>query len=137
MRTVSKCFGLLLTLASGQAFAGAPTYHKDVSGILQTHCQDCHRPGQVAPFSLLTYEQARKRGSDLVTVTEGHRMPPWRASTNEGGPFRDARVMSRAELATVAAWVAAGCPGGDAKDALPAKSWGSDWPLGEPDLVLS
>ena len=45
----------------------APTYHKDVVRILQEHCQDCHRPNQVAPFSLLTYEQARKGGSDLAT----------------------------------------------------------------------
>ena len=137
MRTVSKCLGLMLTLGSGPALAAGPTYHKDVSRVLQNHCQDCHRPGQVAPFSLLTYEQARKRGSDLVAVTEGHKMPPWPASMKEGGPFRDARVMSAAETAMIAEWVAAGCPEGDAKDAPAAKSWGSDWPLGEPDLVLS
>jgi hypothetical protein len=91
----------------------------------------------VAPFSLLTYDQARKRASDIATVTESHTMPPWPASTKEGGPFRDARVLSEAELATIAAWAEAGAPEGDAKDAPPARTWASDWPLGEPDLVLA
>jgi hypothetical protein len=133
--------GLGLSLAGGPARAGeagpAPSYHKDVVRILQKHCQDCHRPGQVAPFALLSYEQARKRASDIATVTEQHRMPPWPASTKEGGPFRDARVMSDAEVATLAAWAEAGAPEGDPKDAPPAKSWASDWALGDPDLVLT
>jgi hypothetical protein len=115
----------------------APTYHKQVVSILQKHCQDCHRPGQVAPFSLLTYEQARKRASDLVAVTTEHKMPPWPASTTEGGPFRDARVMTDDEVATLSAWVEAGCPEGDPNQAPPPRTWASEWPLGEPDLVLT
>src|SRR4051812_27603675 len=98
--------GLVLVLVIGlgggtPAAAAAPTYHGEVVRILQKHCQDCHRPGQVAPFSLLTYEQARKRASDLATVTERRQMPPWHASRAEGGPFRDARVLSEAEIATL------------------------------------
>jgi len=127
--------------AAGGRVSGAsparPTYHGAVERVLQQHCQDCHRPGQVAPFSLLTYEQARKRAADLETVTGGHAMPPWPASTTEGGPFRDARVLSDAEIATVADWVAADCPKGDPKDAPPARTWDSDWALGTPDLVLT
>ncbi|MDB5351867.1 MAG: Copper type ascorbate-dependent monooxygenase, C-terminal domain protein [Planctomycetota bacterium] len=83
--------------------AEPPTYNKDVAPILQRQCQDCHRPGQVAPFSLLTFHQARKRAADLVSVTAEKRMPPWHASTIEGGPFKDARVLSAAEIATIAA----------------------------------
>jgi mono/diheme cytochrome c family protein len=128
--------GLSLTASAGAA-TPTPTYHRDVARILQQHCQDCHRPGEVAPFSLLTYSHARKRASDIVTVTESRKMPPWPASTTEGGPFRDARVMSPAEIAVLAAWVAADCPEGDPKDAPPARTWTSDWALGEPDLVLS
>src|SRR5262245_14017306 len=71
--------------------AGVPTYHNEVVRILQKNCQDCHRPGQVGPFSLLSYEQTRKRASDLATVIEQRTMPPWPASTEEGGPFRDER----------------------------------------------
>ena len=119
------------------ALAGdAPTYHRDVVRILQKHCQDCHRPGQVAPFSLLSYEQARKRSSDIVTVTQDRVMPPWHASTSEGGPFVGARVLSDAEKKILAAWAEASCPEGDPSHEPPAKSWSSEWALGPPDLVL-
>jgi Copper type II ascorbate-dependent monooxygenase, C-terminal domain len=133
--------GGIWLFARGPAVAGrpspSPTYHKDVVPILQKHCQDCHRPGQVAPFSLLTYAQARKRGPDLVTVTDSHKMPPWPASTTEGGPFRDVRRLSPSERTTLAAWAETGCSEGNVKEAPPSRSWSSDWPLGEPDLVLA
>ena len=107
-------FVLLWGLPGGMAAWGAaPTYHRDVAPILQKHCQDCHRPGQVAPFSLLIYEQARKRAADVAGLTTDHRMPPWPASTTEGDPFRDARVLSDAQIATLLAWNEAGCPEGD------------------------
>jgi mono/diheme cytochrome c family protein len=132
-------FGLLLAAAClGRGAAGGepPTYHREVERILQRHCQDCHRPGQVAPFALLTYEQARKRAHDLADVTGERRMPPWPASTTEGGSFRDARVLSDAEVAALAAWVEADCPQGDPRDAPQARDFGSGWKLGPPDLVL-
>ena len=108
-------------LGAGVVRAEVPTYHRDVSRILQNNCQDCHRPGQVAPFSLLTFEQARKRASDIVRITEDRKMPPWPASTEAGGPFRDARLLSSSEIETLDRWVEAGCPEGDAKDAPPAR----------------
>jgi hypothetical protein len=117
--------------------AEAPTYHREVVRILQENCQDCHRPGQVAPFGLLSFEQARKRAADIVDVTEARKMPPWPASTEEGGPFRDARVLSESEIATLEAWLDAGCPEGSPGDAPPPRSWASEWPLGPPDLVLT
>jgi hypothetical protein len=120
-----------------EAHAGAPTYHGEVARILQQNCQECHRPGQVAPFALLSYDQARKRAVDIVSVTEARTMPPWPASTDEGGPFRDARVLAETEIATLAAWVEAGCPEGDPTDAPPAPERASDWALGPPDLVLT
>jgi hypothetical protein len=131
-------FGWLgsLTIFSS-AFAGSPTYHKDVLPILQKNCQDCHRPGQVAPFSLLTYEQARKRGADLAHVTSQRLMPPWPAAPNPEHPFRDERVLTEAEIRTLNAWSEAGCPEGDSKDAPPPREFSSAWPLGEPDLVLT
>ncbi len=123
---------------SSPARAGqTPTYHREVVRILQKNCQDCHRPGEVAPFSLLTYEQARKRSADIANVTGSHTMPPWPASTTEGGPFRDARVLSAAEIETLADWAASGSPEGDPKDAPPPRTWSSDWALGTPDLVIT
>jgi hypothetical protein len=90
----------------------------------------------VAPFSLLDYEQARKRASDIVSVTEDRVMPPWHASTTEGGPIRGARVLSEGERKTLADWADAEAPEGDPKDAPPPRTWTSDWALGPPDLVL-
>ena len=141
MRRSRIIFGLGLALGIGQAATGAraegPTYHKDVAAILRENCQECHRPGQVAPFALLTYDQARKRAADIVEVTGEKVMPPWPASTSYGGPFRDERVLADAEVATLREWLEAGCPEGYPKDALPPKVFSSDWPLGEPDLVLT
>src|SRR5262249_25114479 len=98
-------WGLDATLLVGFAVAAspearcadAPTYHRDVAPILQKNCQECHRPGQVAPFSLLDYTQARKRADDIADVTQRRTMPPWHASTTDGGPFRDARVLEDRE----------------------------------------
>src|SRR5277367_4000390 len=83
---------ILGMITTSAALADGPTYHKDVAAILQKNCQECHRPGQVAPFSLLTYEQARKRGTDISHVSGERTMPPWPASTTYGGPFVDQRV---------------------------------------------
>jgi mono/diheme cytochrome c family protein len=115
----------------------APTYHKDISRILQAHCQECHRPGQVAPFPLLTWEQARKRASDLASVTAGRTMPPWHASTSEGGPFRDARILTPSEISTLSAWAEADAPEGDPADAPAPRAFPSTWALGVPDLILA
>lgn len=132
--------GLTLALLAPAAAAdkpAAPTYHKDIAPLVQKHCQDCHRPGQVAPFSLLTFDQARKRAGDLAAVIGDRAMPPWPASTSYGGPFHDARVLSEAEVAAFRAWAEAGAPEGDPKDAPPPRTFSSEWPLGEPDLVLT
>jgi hypothetical protein len=128
---------IVLSLGTTGALGATPTYHGEVVRILQDHCQECHRPGQVAPFSLLSYEQARKRASDITDVIQERRMPPWHASTTEGGPFREARVLSSAEIATLAAWVEAGAPEGDPADAPAPREFPSGWALGEPDLVLT
>ena len=104
-------FGVVAAASSTTAAAEkpAPTYFKDVVRILQKNCQDCHRPNQLAPFSLLTYEQARRRAGDLAHVTGERIMPPWPASSSFGGPFRDARELTGEEIATFRAWVDSGC----------------------------
>ncbi len=128
----------LILASSGPTARGeGPTYSKDVAAILQKNCQDCHRPGQVAPFALLSYDQAKKRAADIAHVTGDRYMPPWPASTTFGGPFRDQRVLGDAEVATLRAWADAGCPEGDAKDAPPPRAFAADWPLGTPDLILT
>ena len=138
MWKLSLFFGVVAACTT--AFAAdkpAPTYHKDVVRILQKNCQDCHRPNQVAPFALLTYEQARKRTSDLARVTGERLMPPWPASPSFGGPFRDARVLTADEIATLQSWADSNCPEGDPNDAPKPRTFSSDWALGEPDVILT
>ncbi len=126
---------LTSSIAVSGAEKPAPSYHKDVVRILQKNCQDCHRPDQVAPFSLLSYEQARRRGADLAHVTAERIMPL--ACLVELRPFRDARVLTDDELSTLEAWVEAKCPEGDPKDAPAPRTFSSAWPLGEPDVTLT
>ncbi len=133
MWKLSLFFGVVAACTT--AFAAdkpAPTYHKDVVRILQKNCQDCHRPNQVAPFALLTYEQARKRASDLARVTGERLMPPWPASPSFGGPFRHARVLTADEIATLQSWADSNCPEGDPNDAPKPRTFSSDWAPASP-----
>src|SRR5262249_48231864 len=98
---------------------GKVTYYKDVLPILQNHCQQCHRPGEVGPFSLMTYRQAVNWADDIRTYTQKRVMPPWKPS--EGLPFHNERRLSDKELDTLAAWVDGKTPAGDPNDAPPAK----------------
>jgi peroxiredoxin len=110
------------------------TYYKDVLPILQANCQQCHRPGQVGPFSLMTYKQAVRWADDLVGETKARRMPPWKPT--ERGVFTNERSLTDAQLRTLQAWVDQGMAAGNAKDAPPAPKFTDGWKLGKPDLVL-
>ncbi len=113
-----------------------PTYSKDVAAILYKNCLDCHRKGQVGPFSLETYEQARKRASDLATVVSEKTMPPWKAVHGFGVPFKDERSLPEKEIATIVAWAENNAPEGDPADLPPKPSYSDDWRLGTPDLIV-
>lgn len=111
-----------------------PAYYKDVLPILQTHCQVCHRPGEVGPFALQTYKQAVAWADDIKQYTHNRSMPPWKP--RDGKEFIGDRRMSTKEIDTLAKWVNAGCPEGDPKDAPPTPKFPDGWVLGKPDLVL-
>ncbi len=113
-----------------------PTYSRDVAPILQKNCQECHRRGQVAPFALETYKQARKRASDIASVVEERRMPPWKASPHYGVQFRGDRSLAEKDIATLIAWSESGAPEGDRGELPPNPKFSDDWALGKPDLVL-
>jgi len=117
------------------AKAGEVTYYRDVLPVLQSRCQECHRPGEVGPFSLLTYRQAVNWASDLKDYTQRRLMPPWKIA--EGLPFHNERKLSAKELATVAAWVDGNTPEGDPRHAPPPRKFPEGWRLGKPDLVLT
>lgn len=112
------------------------TYHRDVAGILQKHCQDCHRPGEIGPMPLLSYEDAANWAGMIREVVKERRMPPWHADPSIG-VFRNDRRLSEQELATLLTWVDQGCPEGDAKDAPPPRSFVTGWRIGKPDAVFS
>ena len=118
------------------ATAARPTYCKDVAPILQKNCQECHRPGQVGPFSLETYDQARKRASDIAAVVEDRAMPPWKSDPHIGVKFKDVRALSEEDIATVLAWVQADAPEGNRADLPPNPKFPDDWQFGTPDLVV-
>jgi len=129
----TEAVGCPIALPAAKA-DGEVTFHRDVAPLLQKHCQECHRPGGVAPFALTTYRQARNWAGDIVDYTKDRRMPPWKPT--DGLPFRHERRMSDAEIKALASWVAAGTPEGDVKHAPPARTFADGWQLGKPDLVL-
>jgi len=116
--------------------AARPTYCKDVASILQKNCQECHRPGQVGPFALQTYDQARKRASDIAAVAEDRAMPPWKAAPHFGVKFKDARTLSDQDISTLVAWAEADAPEGNPTDLPAPPKFPDDWQLGRPDLVI-
>jgi mono/diheme cytochrome c family protein len=115
--------------------AGKVTYHRDVVPLLQQHCQSCHRPGEVAPFSLMTYRQAVRWADDIKEYTRSRKMPPWKPV--EGATFAGARRLTDEEIATLAAWVDGGTPEGNPLEAPAPRRFADGWQLGEPDLVLT
>jgi len=116
--------------------AAAPTYAKEVAPILRDNCQQCHRPGQVGPFPLETYEQARKRAADIADQTSERRMPPWKPSPGFGAAFAHSKALTADEIATLAAWAEAGAPRGNPADEPAPAAFSTDWALGKPDLII-
>jgi mono/diheme cytochrome c family protein len=115
--------------------AGTPTFARDVAPILFRHCAACHRPGEVAPFPLLEYRDARKRAGQLVETTATGHMPPWKAVAGHG-EFRNENRLSPAALDVLKRWAEAGAPEGDAQDLPPRPRFAEGWQLGAPDLVV-
>jgi mono/diheme cytochrome c family protein len=115
--------------------ADSPTFNKEVSSILFQNCATCHRPGQAAPFSLLTYADAKKRAKLIAQVTESHQMPPWKADKSDYD-FRGERHLKEPDIALLQKWVAAGMPEGDPAHPPVPPIFAGDWPLGKPDLVV-
>jgi hypothetical protein len=130
---------MLRSAACGLALAGvalaAPSYYKDIEPILQNHCQGCHRPGEIAPMSFLTYEDVRPWAKAIKAAVLEKKMPPWQADPHYG-KFRNDRALSPETLSTLTAWVDAGAPEGDPKDAPAPVSFMEGWNIGKPDLVF-
>jgi mono/diheme cytochrome c family protein len=114
-----------------------PTFAEDIAPIVYANCATCHRPGQAAPFSLLSYEDVKRRATLVVSATSRRYMPPWHATPAPGFPeFRDERRLADADIATIKAWVDAGMPSGDLSKAPALPVFTDGWALGPPDVEV-
>jgi len=115
-----------------------PTFNKEVVRIFQDHCQSCHHPGDIAPFSLMTYADAAAHTDAIKFMTSTHQMPPWKPvqGCNEFAGTEE-RTLPQSDVDTIAKWVDNGAPEGYAVDLPPQKQFEDGWSLGKPDLVLS
>ena len=118
--------------------AGVPTYSRNVAAILRAKCEGCHRPGEVAPFSLQTYQQASAWAADIKRYTQNHQMPPWKPAPGYGDFKDEAHInLTDAERAVLSKWADANAPLGNAKEVPPPRQFTSGWQLGEPDMVIA
>jgi mono/diheme cytochrome c family protein len=115
--------------------ATQPTFNEHIAPLVWKSCAGCHRPGEVAPFSLLTYADVKKRGRNVLTVVEDRYMPPWHPVPGYGS-FRDNPRLSDEQVDTVRAWVKAGMPEGPTEKLGKPPTFTTGWQLGEPDLVV-
>jgi peroxiredoxin len=133
---VTNAPGCPITRGGGASRQVKETYCRDVAPILQKRCQVCHRPGQSAPFSLLTYKDASRWAGAIREVVEAGRMPPWGANPKHGKFANDPSLTDR-EKEVLFHWVLGGCPEGDPKDLPKPARFPSGWSIPGPDLVLS
>ena len=136
--------GLFTLSAAAAGWAADParpvTFSKDVAPILERSCQNCHRPGSIAPMSLLTYKDARPWARSIKEKVVLRQMPPWHIDRNVGiTKFKDDPSLSEQEIATISAWVDQGAAEGDPADMPPPRQFSDldKWHIGKPDVVVS
>ena len=132
----------VLVLAGAMTLAAAAadnkpnvTFHKDVLPVLQKHCQECHRPGEIGPMALLDYKQTRPWAKAIKAQVLAQKMPPWPINRTVG-KFANDRSLSKAEIDTLVAWVDGGAKEGNAKDAPKPVEWVKGWNIGKPDFEV-
>ncbi|MSR48166.1 MAG: redoxin domain-containing protein [Planctomycetes bacterium] len=145
MSHVRVAFGVAVTAAflvavdaahpADPARSDPPTFAADVAPIVFANCSSCHRPGEVGPFSLLTYEDVRKRAKMIDRVVSEKLMPPWHPVEGHG-EFADELALTPREIETIEKWVAADMPEGDRSKTPALPKFIDGWQLGEPDLVV-
>lgn len=127
---------LTSAVAASNRKAGNVTFTKDVAPILYNRCVECHRPGEIAPMSLLTYADARPWAKSIREKVVERKMPPWLADPKHG-EFENERRLSDKEISTIVAWVDGGAAKGDDKDLPPAPKFTDGWVVGKPDFVIA
>jgi peroxiredoxin len=112
------------------------TFAKHIAPILQTRCQACHRPGEIGPFSLTSYDGAKKRTRRIREAVLEERMPPWHADPRFG-KFTNDRRLPADERDTLLAWIDGGAALGDEKDLPPPRTFVEGWSIGQPDKIIT
>lgn len=112
------------------------TFNNQVARILQARCQTCHRSGGIAPFPLVTYQDAFANRVNIVHQTSTRHMPPWHVDSS-CAPYEDDPSLSEEEIRTLSSWASSGAPEGDPRDLPPPKVFPEGWELGTPDVVLT
>src|SRR5207237_7554884 len=125
--------GCLMETAPAEGATGKLTFNRDIAPILHASCARCHRPGQSAPFSLITYADAAAHARQIVQVTKSRQMPPWKPMPGFA-QFKDERRLSDREIALLAAWADSGMPQGNSEDLPTPPKFSDDWQLGKPDV---
>src|ERR1043166_568532 len=132
------CFAMLMlggTAMAAEVSSSPITFNKDVEPILQKNCQGCHRPGQIAPMSLLSYNDARPWARSIKNAVTARTMPPWFADANSTHILNQRR-LSQSEIATVVNWVDGGAREGSVADAPAPVEWPRDgWRI-QPDYIV-
>ena len=139
IRTLLKLSVLILATGAGGAGSAASaqaTFNNDIAPILFDNCVQCHRPGQAAPFSLLTYDDAFDRAQAIVNATRSRYMPRWLPEPGEF-PILGQRRLSQEQIDAIQSWVGGGMVEGDPADLPSPPSFSDGWELGEPDLILT
>jgi tetratricopeptide (TPR) repeat protein/mono/diheme cytochrome c family protein len=126
--------------ACGRASSSSPppavTFNKDIAPIVFANCASCHRPGEVAPFSLLTYADAVKHADKMGKATLARHMPPWLPEPG-AFPILGDRRLREDQIAAVQRWITGGKVEGNPADLPKAPVWPDGWQLGRPDAVLT
>jgi len=119
--------------------ANVPTFSKDVAPIFQEKCQVCHRPNNMAPMSLMTYEATRPWVRSIKLRVSKREMPPWHLDKSVGiQKFKNDISLSDDQIDTIVKWIDGGAPQGNPKDLPPARSFADEdqWHIGTPDLIV-
>ena len=134
------CFAAIslfaLTSSEAKTKPKAATFTKDVAPIFFKACADCHRAGETAPFSVMSFKEVRPWAKSIKEKVVSKQMPPWHADPHVG-EFKNNRSLTQAEIDTITAWVDGGAAEGNPKDLPPAPKFVDGWNIGKPDVVLS
>jgi mono/diheme cytochrome c family protein len=132
---VAAAASFVLPVSQADPKAKTTTFNKDVAPIMFKSCAQCHRPGEAAPFSVLSYKEARPWAKSIREKVVNREMPPWHADPHVGQWANDSR-LSQKEIETITAWVDGGANEGDAKDLPPTPQFTTGWAIGKPDVII-